>query len=548
MVKVKEIKPLRGGVACYAAQAMAPIDAEIGQKDHLGMETGRVVTAEMTHLVIASAAVFLIAWLVTRAFYSARVAKALGEYRAQTAALTETVRGKTAELHTLAGLLDQAGQELKTAQTELRQASEERASARGQLQRLAPLEEELKTRSSEIAGLHEIITGLKNRQAKLETIIVKERRAAQEKIALLGDVRTRMTDTYRSLAASALRENNQVFLDLARTTLSTYLTAAAGELDQRGQTIDEMVRPLREALVRYDQQVQSLERAREHAYGGLAQQLHSLTDSQQALQRETGKLVKALRLPHVRGRWGEMTLKRVAELAGLQNRCDFFEQPSVQTEDGLLRPDMVVALPGRRQIVVDAKVPLASYLDVLETESDVQRAALLAAHARQVQTHVQKLAQKSYWAQFKPTPEFVVLFIPGENFFSAALAQAPQLIEESAARGVILATPTTLIALLKTIAFGWRQEAVAENAQLISDLGRELYERLSSMTGHMNRLGRELERCTTTYNQVIGTLERRVLPSGRKFKELGVYVKGDRQLPTPDRVVHKPRTLETDNG
>lgn len=297
-------------------------------------------------------------------------------------------------------------------------------------------------------------------------------------------------------------------------------------VEDRSEIASLVVQPLKDSLDRYDHHVQEMEKSRQHAYGTLTEQIRSLIDTQAGLHRETGNLAKALRVPHVRGRWGEMTLKRVAELSGMAERCDFFEQQAVNTEEGLQRPDMIVTLPGRRCIVIDAKVPLTAYLESLETGTDADRKRHLENHARQVQSHIQKLAAKSYWSQFQPSPEFVVLFIPGENFFSAALSQAPELIEYAASKGVILATPVTLISLLKTVAFGWRQEAGETNAREIHRLGCELYERLGLMAGHFQHLGKDIEHCVVSFNQMVGSYQKRVLPALRKLTELGVSGKG----------------------
>ena len=374
--------------------------------------------------------------------------------------------------------------------------------------------------------------------------ISKAYAAAKEKSLMLENIRSSMADAFKAISANVLQESNRSFLDLAQTTLSKYLDSARADLDARSKTIDHIVLPVKEALEKYDRQVMAMERAREKAYGGLTQQVASLASSQNQLQAETGKLAKALRVPHVRGRWGELTLKRVAELSGMQNHCDFIEQPSVQTAEGLQRPDMIVHLPGGRQIIIDAKVPLSAYLEALEAESEAEREGRLLAHAKQVQAHIHNLSQKSYWTGFHPTPEFVVLFIPGENFFSAALAEMPGLIEKGVSKGVILATPTTLIALLKTIAYGWQQETAAENARDIIALGRELLERLNLMGDHLNRLGRDLDRSTATYNRVIGSFERRVFASARKFKDLGISIEDNDPLSPIERVENRPRTTE----
>lgn len=340
-----------------------------------------------------------------------------------------------------------------------------------------------------------------------------------------------------------MQDNNKAFMDLAGTTMSKYFSAASNDLESRQKAIGTIVKPVNEALDRYDRQIRELERAREKAYGGLLQQVQSLAESQNALQRETGKLTSALSKPHVRGRWGEITLKRVAELAGMQDHCDFVEQASVDAGDGLMRPDMIIQLPAGRNIVVDSKVPLAAYLEAQAAGSADERETLMENHARHVQTHIRQLSKKAYWTQFQPTPEFVVLFIPGENFFSAALARDQNLIETGAASQIILATPTTLISMLKTVAMGWRQEALAENAKVISALGSDLYQRLAVMTSHFKSLGRDIERTTESYNKMLGSYERRVLATARKFNGLGITLKSDTPLPKIDPVEKQPRRL-----
>jgi DNA recombination protein RmuC len=370
-----------------------------------------------------------------------------------------------------------------------------------------------------------------------------ELKAAAEKIARFEEMKTQMTDSFRALSAQVMQENNQAFIDLAGQTFSRYFSAARQDFENREKAVRECVRPVSEALEKYDRQVQAMENARQKAYGELSQQVLSLSQTQNALQRETGKLVNALRMPHVRGRWGEITLRRVVELSGMQNQCDFFEQQTAQTDDGAVRPDMIIRLPGDRRIIVDSKVPLTAYLDALESETPDQAEEGLKRHARHVQAHIQKLAAKEYWNRFTPTPEFVVLFMPGENFFSAALGQAPGLIEEASNKGVILATPTTLISLLKAVAYGWKQETAAENARAISALGSALYNRLAGMVNHLNTLGKDLDRCITSYNTAVGSFERRVLPSARRFDEMGVTVKGGGTIASPNPVDNKPRTI-----
>lgn len=421
-------------------------------------------------------------------------------------------------------------QELRRQTAQILEISQQRSSALARLEYLHHTEKALDESRQSNAQLQATISELKQQQASLETEIRKERQAAEEKIALLEQLRSQMELTFKSLSTAVLKENNQSFLELAHATLSNYLEGARKDFTQRRNAIEDIIVPVKEALNRYDQHIQVMELSREKAYGSLSQQVVSLMKTQDDLQKETGKLVKALRLPHVRGRWGEMTLKRVAELSGMSQYCDFELQASSDTDDGKIRPDMIVHLPGNRQLVIDAKAPLSAYLDALEAPSEQERDRMLTHHARQLQSHIQKLSQKAYWSQFHPMPEFVVLFLPGENFFSAALEQNPQLIDEGVRKNVILATPTTLISLLKTVAFGWSQEAMAESAKAICLLGRELYERLCSMTEHINRLGREIDRCSQSYNRLIGSFENRVLPSARKFNEYGITAKTEAQL------------------
>lgn len=354
----------------------------------------------------------------------------------------------------------------------------------------------------------------------------------QEQKALLTQARQEMADAFKALSGEALKTNNQAFLDLAKTSFETLHAEAKGDLAQRQQAIDHLVKPLQDSLKRYEDELRQMERVRQSAYGGLDQHL-------QRLQQETGNLVKALRAPSVRGRWGEITLRRVAELAGMVAHCDFVEQESVETDEGRLRPDMVVQLPGGRQIVVDAKAVLSAYLEAHETQDETQRLDRLRQHAAQVRAHMDQLSAKSYWNQFPQSPEFVVLFLPGEHFLGAALEQDPALIENGFARRVIIATPTTLIALLHAVAYGWRQEQLSEHAQQAGRLGKDLYERMAVLAEHLGDVGQALARSVQAYNKAVGSLNDRVLPAARRFKELGIA--SEKDLPQLEPIESVPR-------
>jgi len=326
----------------------------------------------------------------------------------------------------------------------------------------------------------------------------------------------------KDMSSKALYENSRAFMDLAQNHFKGYVREARQDFRSKGEEIRQAVDPVHRVLDKYEQRLGLMEKDRERAYGAISQYLADMAQTQHRLHTETGNLVKALRVPHVRGRWEEITLKRAAELSGMAEHCDFLEQAVAGSGKGSLRPDMVVSLPGNRQIVVDAKVPLMAYLDALETDDEQEQKARLLAHARQVLAHVAQLSSKKYTTAFSPSPEFVVLFIPGENFFSAALSARPDLIEKGIEQGVILATPTTLIALLKTVSYSWVQQKGYENAEEIRDLGAELFSRLSTMAGHMNRLGKDIEKTASTFNRTVGAMETRVMPSARKLDQLSV--------------------------
>lgn len=348
-----------------------------------------------------------------------------------------------------------------------------------------------------------------------------------------------LADTFKALAADALRGNNETFIGQATQAFKTVKTEAEGDLAQRQESIEGLIKPLNEALQRYETQIANMERARQSAYGGLDQHLKMLAQAHERLQQETGNLVKALRAPQVRGQWGEITLKRVAELAGMVEHCDFIEQETVVGEAGRLRPDMIIQLPVGRQIVVDAKAVLAAYLEAAEAQDDGVRQERLRQHAAQVRARMEQLSAKAYWNQFQRAPEFVVLFLPGEQFLGAALEQDHTLIEDGFEKRVVIATPTTLIALLRAVAYGWRQEQLAENAQVISALGKDLFERMAVLAEHLSDVGSALGKGVTAYNKAIGSLEARVLPSARRFKDLGIG--SEKDIPKLESIEQAPR-------
>lgn len=404
---------------------------------------------------------------------------------------------------------------------QLREESSRRATFEAVAAGIPDLQRDLEARNMSLAQQARTILEISTEKQTLAATLTAERKGFEDKLKLLDEAKTALSDAFNALSANALRSNSEEFLRLAQASVA----------------------PIKEALGKFEVKVQALEVAREGAYQGLMQQVSQLLDTGKDLRSETSNLVQALRSPVVRGQWGEIQLRRVVEMAGMLNYCDFVEQSTVSSETGTLRPDVVVRLPAGRTIVVDAKAPISSYIDAIAITDEATRNAKLQGFAKLVRDHVTALGRKSYWDQFKDTPELVVMFLPGDHFYSAALQQDPSLIEFGVEQKVLIATPVNLIGLLRAIAFGWRQESIAVNAREISELGAELYKRLADLGGHWVDLGRNLSRTVEAFNSAVGSLESRVLVSARRFQELGA-APSSQDIPVLEPMDKTPRPLK----
>ena len=375
------------------------------------------------------------------------------------------------------------------------------------------------------------------RLAELDTTLQHERQSSQER-------EQAFESRFVQLSQQALANNHEAFLRLAKETLGQFHIQAKGDLDLKEKAIESLVKPIREALDKTEQQIRKIENERQAAYGALKTHLEGMAQTQQLLQSETRNLVQALRRPEVRGQWGELTLRRLAELAGMVEHCDFYEQVQVSGEAGRLRPDMIVRMPARREIVVDVKTPLDAYLSAIEATDDESRRRHLERHAQNLRERIRELASKAYWNQFENAPDFVVLFIPGDQFLAAALDQDHGLLEEALQQEVMLTTPTSFVALLRAVAYGWRQEQFADNIAKVRDLGEDLYHRLAVFSEHLARLGTTLEKAVGEYNQTVGSFETKLLPGARKFPELGIPAGKSVTEPQPIEKLPRPVTRE----
>jgi DNA recombination protein RmuC len=483
-----------------------------------------LATAALTAAVLG----FTLGWMILRSRMRVGIAASAAQLQALEQRLAQTDRDLT---------------ELKSLHTELLRKhfdeSTARASAEAIARQLPALADKLEERNREISGQ-------KAQIATLELELRTERESLTAERALLEQARVTLMDSFKALSSDALKSNNQAFIDLAKSTLETFQEGARADLAARQAAVDQLVQPIKDSLVKVDGKLGEIESQRTSSYAALNEQLKGLVEIHlPVLRSETANLVKALRQPTVRGRYGEVQLKRVVEMAGMLDHCDFVEQENRTTEEGHLRPDLIVKLPGGRNIVVDAKTPISAYLEAIETTDESTQRVLTAQHAQQCRNHIAALGRKAYWVQFSPSPEFVVMFIPGEVFFSAALQEDPTLLECGVNERVILATPTTLIALLRAVHYGWRQEKLAQNAEEVGRLGKELYDRIRTLSGHWSDVGERLGKAVEAYNRSTSTLESRVLVSARRFRDLNVGA-ADSEINSLKQIEVIPKTAQVE--
>ncbi len=395
---------------------------------------------------------------------------------------------------------------------------------------------------SQIAPLREELDAERDKGTKARVQLDAERKNLDEQKALLNDAQEKLTDTFKALSGDALKNNSQALIEMARKSLETVVETAKGDLKTRQESIKGLVQPVQETLKRYQEQAKSMEDKRQEDYGSMKEQISNLAEAEKELRKETGNLVAALKNPQARGRWGEVTLRRVVELSGMSGHCDFIEQSSTQAEGGAIRPDMIVQLPSERIIVIDAKVPLSAYLDAMDESDADKKQEALEKHARQVRDHVKLLSGKKYWDKLPDTLEFVVLFLPGESFFSAAVECDRSIIEDALEKRIVIATATTLFSVLRAVEYGWRQQNLAQNAKEISNIGKKLYRQLRIMAERLGDIQGALEKTVKAYNRAVGSFESRLFPAARQFRELGAG-EGD-ELPQVTRIEVPPRKLQ----
>lgn len=459
--------------------------------------------------ISAAAIVGLMVGVVIMSLFNRRIGQGFERSERQTEELERELKERQADFEELKSASH--GHELALVRAQSRE--EEQAAGRLRAE-------------SDLQSLRDEVTRLTGENRSLQTALEKQAQADAEKLAELKAHSEKVEESLKNFSEQALVANQGTFLKLANEVLDKHYKSAAGDLEKRQEAIRNLLKPISVTLEDYQKNLKGIEKARVEAYGSLSNELKTVIETQGAVRAETSKLVNALRAPKTRGRWGEETLKRVMELSGMSPHCDFVTEKSFTHEDSKLRPDVIIHLPGGRSIVVDAKTSASAYLDAIECRDEAEREAHLVNHARQLRQHMKQLGDKSYQHGLSEAPDFVVMFVPGENFVAAAMEKDPRLFEDSIANGVLITTPTTLIALVKAIAYGWRQEKLNDNAREIAKLGKELYGRLATMCGHMDRMGSNLQSAVSNYNAFVGSLESRVLPSARRFRDLEVEDSG----------------------